>query len=37
MMQIFQLLKVDGDGQSHHSAIAKFYEKFAHIEVRKEK
>ena len=37
VMQILQALKVDGEGQSDHSAIARFYEKIAQVEVRKEK
>ncbi len=35
VMEILQSLKVDGQGQSDHSAIVQFYEKLARIEVRK--
>ncbi|MBK5243101.1 2-hydroxy-3-oxopropionate reductase [Clostridium sp.] len=35
IMEILQALKVDGYGQSDHSAIVKFYEKLSKIEVRK--
>ena len=35
IMEILQALKVDGYGQSDHSAIVKFYEKLAKVEVRK--
>lgn len=35
IMQIMQALKVDGEGQSDHSAIVKFYEKISKSEVRK--
>lgn len=34
IMQILGALKVQGEGQSDHSAIVKFYEKLADIEVR---
>jgi 2-hydroxy-3-oxopropionate reductase len=34
-MQILQAIKVDGEGQSDHSAIVKFYERLSQIEVRK--
>jgi 2-hydroxy-3-oxopropionate reductase len=37
IMEILQALKVDGEGQSDHSAIVKFYEKLSKIEVRKGK
>jgi 2-hydroxy-3-oxopropionate reductase len=35
VMEILQYLKVEGEGQSDHSAIVKFYEKLAKIEVKK--
>ncbi|MEK6263192.1 MAG: 2-hydroxy-3-oxopropionate reductase [Clostridium sp.] len=35
IMEILQALKVDGKGQSDHSAIVQFYEKLAKVEVRK--
>lgn len=35
VMEILQSLKADGEGQSDHSAIIKFYEKLAKTEVRK--
>lgn len=35
IMEILQALKVDGYGQSDHSAIVKFYEKLSKVEVRK--
>lgn len=35
VMQIMQALKVDGEGQSDHSVIARFYEKLAKVEIRK--
>lgn len=37
VMEILQALKVDGMGQSDHSAIVRFYEKLANIEVRNQK
>lgn len=36
VMEILQALKVDGKGQSDHSAIVQFYEKLAHFEARKQ-
>ena len=35
VMEILQALKVDGKGQSDHSAIAQYYEKLAKVEARK--
>ena len=35
VMEMMQALKVDGKGQSDHSAIAQFYEKLAKFEARK--
>jgi 2-hydroxy-3-oxopropionate reductase len=35
VMEILQALKVDGDAASDHSAIVKYYEKLAKVEVRK--
>jgi 2-hydroxy-3-oxopropionate reductase len=35
VMEILQALKVDGDATSDHSAIVKYYEKLAKVEVRK--
>ncbi|MGI9952242.1 2-hydroxy-3-oxopropionate reductase [Moorellaceae bacterium AZ2] len=35
-MEIFQALKVDGLGEADHSAIVRFYEKMAQVEVRKQ-
>jgi 2-hydroxy-3-oxopropionate reductase len=35
IMEILQALKVDGKGQSDHSAIVQYYEKLAKVEVRK--
>jgi 2-hydroxy-3-oxopropionate reductase len=35
VMETLQALKVDGDGASDHSAIVKYYEKLAQVEVRK--
>ncbi|MCL1883762.1 MAG: 2-hydroxy-3-oxopropionate reductase [Defluviitaleaceae bacterium] len=35
VMEIMQLLKADGHGQSDHSAIAKYYEKMMGAEIRK--
>jgi 2-hydroxy-3-oxopropionate reductase len=35
MMEILQALKADGDAASDHSAIVKYYEKLAKVEVRK--
>jgi len=35
IMEMLQALKVDGLGQSDHSAIIQFYEKLAKVEVRK--
>lgn len=34
VMEIMQALKVDGHGQSDHSAIARYYEKMAQVEVK---
>jgi 2-hydroxy-3-oxopropionate reductase len=33
IMQVLQALKVDGEGQSDHSAIVKFYEKLSHTKL----
>jgi 2-hydroxy-3-oxopropionate reductase len=35
VMEMLQALKVDGKGQSDHSAIVQFYEKLAKFEARK--
>jgi 2-hydroxy-3-oxopropionate reductase len=35
VMETLQALKVDGDAASDHSAIAKYYEKLAKVQVRK--
>ncbi|MFM2480739.1 2-hydroxy-3-oxopropionate reductase [Celerinatantimonas sp. YJH-8] len=35
VMEMMQVLKNDGLGECDHSALAKYYEKLAHIEVRK--
>lgn len=35
IMEILQALRIDGEGLSDHSAIVKFYEKLAKIEVKK--
>lgn len=35
VMEVLQALKVDGDVQSDHSAIVRFYEKLAKVEVCK--
>ncbi len=37
VMEFLQALKVDGKGGEDHSGIVQFYEKLAHIEVRKAK
>ncbi len=37
MMQIFKSLKFDGEVQGNHSAVAKFCEKLAHMDNRKDK
>ncbi|MGC9063449.1 MAG: NAD-binding protein, partial [bacterium] len=37
IMEILQALKVDGKGQMDHSAIIQFYEKLAHIEVKRKR
>lgn len=37
VMEILQGLKTDGEGASDHSAIVKYYEKLAKVEVRKAK
>jgi len=34
VLQLMQVLKLDGEGQSDHSAIAKFYEKINKAEIR---
>jgi len=36
-MEIMQALKVDGMGDADHSAIVRFYEKLAQVEVKKQK
>jgi len=36
IMEILQALKVDGKGQSDHSAIVQFYEKLAKVEVKRQ-
>jgi 2-hydroxy-3-oxopropionate reductase len=36
VMEILQALKVDGYGESDHSAIARYYEKLAQVEVRRQ-
>ncbi|MEF2072736.1 NAD-binding protein [Consotaella aegiceratis] len=35
IMEIMQALKVDGEGESDHSAVARHYEKLAKVEVRR--
>lgn len=35
VMEILQSVKIGGDGESDHSAIAKFYEKINNIEIKK--
>lgn len=35
VMQMMQVLKIDGEGQSDHSALMKYYEKLTGTEVRK--
>jgi len=35
-MEILQALKMDGEGASDHSAIARYYEKLAKVEIRKD-
>ena len=34
-MEIMQALKVDGKATSDHGGLIQFYEKLAHVEVRK--
>lgn len=35
VMEMLQMLRKDGEGQSDHSAIAKYYEKLTGVEIRK--
>lgn len=35
VMEIMQALKVDGMGDADHSAIIRFYERLAQVEVKK--
>jgi len=35
-MEIMQALKVDGKQKDDHGGIIQFYEKLAHVEVRKQ-
>jgi 2-hydroxy-3-oxopropionate reductase len=35
VMEIMQALKVDGMGDNDHGSIVRFYEKLAHIEVKR--
>ncbi|MGN6369501.1 MAG: 2-hydroxy-3-oxopropionate reductase [Phycisphaerae bacterium] len=35
VMEMMQALKVDGEGESDHAALVKFYEKLSHVEVKR--
>ena len=35
VMEMMQALKVDGEGESDHCALVKFYEKLSHVEVKR--